>query len=298
MPRTKKLNEEIMDDNSIEVSPKEKKKTSKISKKAKVSDVEAVGEVDEANEEIEKATKKRTSDRSVLLKELKEKAKKLAAGIQEVGTSDIKEELEKKRELLVPLDDYVKTGIHLGTKVITPDMKNFVYRRRADSIGVLNTTLIDEKIKKAIEFLSNYPIEDIVLVCKRESGWPAARLFSEVTGIKTFTKKYPAGMMTNTGLEDFYEPEVIIVCDPWIDKNALGDAIRTNKKVIMLADTNNFISKSDLVIPCNNKGSKSLGLIFYLLARGYMEKRKIKTKMPSLYDFTGEDLQEIQAVAA
>jgi len=310
MPRKKKEDEPLEkvpkneDKETEELSSETSEKNKKKSKTSSKMNLLEKGSQNE-NKPLEKGSqnetnelKKRTSDRSVLLKELKEKAKKLAAGIEEVGTGNIKEELEKKRELLVLLDDYVKTGIHLGTKVITPDMKEFVYRRRADSIGVLNTTLIDEKIKKAIDFLSKYSPEDIVLVCKREAGWPAARLFSEVTGIKTFTKKYPAGMMTNTGLETFYEPEVIIVCDPWIDKNALGDAIKTNKKVIMLADTNNFIAKADLIIPCNNKGSKSLGLIFYLLARGYLEKRKIKTKVPSMYDFTGEDLQEVQAVAA
>ncbi|MEM3112989.1 MAG: 30S ribosomal protein S2 [Candidatus Pacearchaeota archaeon] len=286
MPRKKESESEKSEEvSNIESSPKEKKK-SKTKKSAEENSLE-----ENQKPEIKK---KRTSDRSVLLRELKEKAKKLAEGIEEVETEKIKEELEKKIELLVPLEDYVKTGIHLGTKVITPDMKKYVYRRRADSIGVLNTTLIDEKIKNAIDFLSKYYPEEIILVCKREAGWSAANLLSEVTGIKVFTKKYPAGMMTNIELDSFFEPEVVIVCDPWIDKNALSDAIKTHKKIVMLADTNNFTTNADLVIPCNNKGAKSLGLVFYLLARGYLEKRKIKTKIPSMYDFIGEDLQEVQ----
>ena len=87
------------------------------------------------------------------------------------------------------------------------------------------------------------------------------------------------------------KPELAIICDPWVDKNAFADAKKTNKKVIMLADTNNFTRGADLVIPCNNKGSKSLGLVFYLLAKGYIEKRKMNSKMPSMTDFTGDDLQ-------
>ncbi|MFA5992096.1 MAG: 30S ribosomal protein S2 [Candidatus Pacearchaeota archaeon] len=264
-------------------------KAKKVSKKAK-KETESALEIEANSDEIldsVKSKKTKTSDRSVLIKELKEKAKKLASQIEGgVISEDIKEELEKKRETLVPLEDYVKTGIHLGTRVITPDMKKFVYRRRADSIGVLNTALIDEQIKKSIDIVSKYSPEEIVLVCKREAGWKPAHLFSEATGIRVFTKKYPAGMMTNIQLESFYEPELIIICDPWIDKNAVEDAVKTNKKRLILCDTNNFTKNADFVIPCNNKGSKSLGLIFYLIAKGYLEKRKIQNPLPSMDRFT------------
>ena len=131
---------------------KKKAESEKIEKtsEAEVKDLE-VAEADVT----ETPSKKRTSDRSVMLKELREKAKKLAEKIEGgIETEDLKGELAQKREMLITLDDYVKTGIHLGTKVITPDMKKFVYRRRADSIGVLNTGLIDEHLKKAISFIS------------------------------------------------------------------------------------------------------------------------------------------------
>lgn len=275
------------------VENKEIKKAKKTAKKIAKEDSEKIEETvsDDNDEELKK---KRTSDRGELLRALKEKAKKIAEGIKEVKTEEIKEELDKKRELLIPLEDYVKTGIHLGTKVITPDMKPFVYRRRADSIGVLNTSLIDENIKVAIKFMSEFSPEKIALICKREAGWESAKMFEEATGIKAFTKKYPAGMMTNIEIPDFFEPELVIICDSWIDKNALSDAMKTNKKIIMLCDTNNFIRKADKIIPCNNKSSKSLGLIFWLLARGYLESRKINSEnLKSMNTFVGDDGQEI-----
>lgn len=271
---------------TIKVKEEKTEKVKKASKKAnkKEEKIEA---------ETEERLKKRTSDRSVLIKEIKEKAKKLQEKIEGVDTGVIKEELDKKRQLLIPLEDYVKTGIHLGTRVITPDMKKFVYRRRADSIGVLNTSLIDEHIKRAIDFMSKYSPEEVVLICKRESGWQAAVLFSKATGIKVFTKKYPAGMMTNTQLEAFYEPELVIVTDPWVDRNSLNDALKTGKKILMLADTNNFIKKADHIIPCNNKGGKSLGLVYYLLAKGYIEKRKLADdNLESMNSFIAYDGQE------
>src|SRR3989338_6530359 len=129
--------EELVEASETEIEEKVKKGRKKKEEKVEASEE---NNVIETGEESDLNKKKRTSDRSVLIRELKEKAKKLAAGIEGIKTQDIKEELEKKRELLVELDDYVKTGIHLGTRVITPSMRQFVYRRRADSIGVLNTS--------------------------------------------------------------------------------------------------------------------------------------------------------------
>jgi len=270
-----------------------KKKTDKKADK-KITKVAKAKKTDEKKKEVEEGKKTKTSDRSVLIRELKEKAKKLAEEkLVGIETEDIKEELDKKRELLVPLNDYTKTGIHLGTKVITPDMKQYVYRRRADSIGVLNTGMIDDQIKKAIDLISKFEPSEIILACKREAGWEAAKLFETTTGIKVLTKKYPGGMLTNIELEYFDEPELVIICDPWVDRNALGDAFKTNKKVLMLADTNNFTKNVEVVIPCNNKSSKSLGLVFYLLAKGYIEKKKLKVKIPSMNSFVGDDGQEI-----
>jgi len=93
--------------------------------------------------------------------------------------------------MLIPLEEYVKAGIYLGTKVVTPDMKPFVYRRRADGLAIFNTDLIDEKLKEGIAYLSQFNAEDIVLVCKRQAGWKAAEMFSHLTGIRVFTKKVP-----------------------------------------------------------------------------------------------------------
>ena len=207
----------------------------------------------------------------------------------------IKEQIKiKKREdMLIPLEEYVKSGIYLGTKVVTPDMKPFVYRRRADGLAIFNTDLIDEKLKQAIEFLSKFDAKDIVLACKRQAGWKTAEMFSKLTGIRVFTKKYPAGVLTNTNLENFFENELTIVCDSWLDRNALNDTLTIKKKVLMICDTNNFAKGADCVVIGNNKSPKSMGVIFYLLARGYCKAKGIEADIPDLEWWTEEEEEKV-----
>ena len=63
--------------------------------------------------------------------------------------------------------------------------------------------------------------------------------------------------------------------DVYADRNALADANKIGIPVIGLCDTNNTFNNVDFVIPCNNKGYKSLGLIFHLLAREILKEKGI-----------------------
>jgi small subunit ribosomal protein S2 len=246
-------------------------------------------------------------------KELLERAEKLAEkfgdkGAEKIieGGEKIVEKKEKKKEekkeekkeakagnTLIPIEDYVKAGCYIGTKVITPDMRKFVYRRRADGIAIINTNIIDQKIGEAAKRLASFKPNEWILVCKREAGWRAVKLFSELTGVRVFTKKYPAGIITNTALPDFFETDLVFVVDPWLDKNAMNDAATVRKRVFAICDTNNLAREAEFIIPANNKSNKSLGVIFYILTREYMKSQGISKKMPAMEDFIGEKLEEI-----
>ena len=216
-----------------------------------------------------------------------EEIEEISKKIDEKDILEVKKNVDGKKETLIPLEDYIKCAVHLGTKVITPHMRKFVYKRRADGLAVINTALIDEKLRESIDFMIKYDPKEIYLICKREAGWPAAEKFSEVTGIKAFTKKYPPGITTNMILENFFEAEMTIICDPWTDKNALVDTVKLKKPVMALCDTNNFITGVSKIIPCNNKAKKSIGCILYILAREYCKAKKIPFKA-TLVDFAGE----------
>ena len=143
------------------------------------------------------------------------------------------------QSLLVPTDEYLKSGIHIGTKFKTKYMEKFIYKTRPDGLTVLNIQQIDERIRLASDMLSNYAPEEIVVVSRRENGWKAVKMFEKLTGARTFAGRYTPGLMTNPSLKNFLEAKIILVVDAWPDKNAVMDAYNVGMPVIALCDTNN-----------------------------------------------------------
>ena len=187
-------------------------------------------------------------------------------------------------DFLVALDKYLQSGIHIGAKYKTGFMEPYIYKTRPDGLHILNISKIDERIKAAAELLSKYEPEKILVVCRRDNGHKAIRAFEKSTGAKAIAGRYLPGTMTNPSFENFIEPEIVLVSDPWLDKQVVEDAVKSNIPIIALCDTNNTTGNVDLVVPCNNKGNKSLSIIYYILARDYLRNRGIiqKTAEPDV----------------
>ena len=200
--------------------------------------------------------------------------------------------MTEEETMLVPVNSYLKSGIHIGTKFKTRHMANFIYKARPDGLFVLNLQKIDERIGIAAKMLAQYEPKDIIIASRRENGWKAVKAFGKVIGCKVFAGRYPPGLLTNIKLDDFMEAKIVLVTDSWPDRNIVEDAIKVGIPVIGLCDTNNQTNDLDLVVPCNNKGKKSLGLLFWIIAREYQRAKGIirstEELATPLEDFTEE----------
>jgi len=188
----------------------------------------------------------------------------------------------KETKSLIPVEDYLSAGIHIGTKFKTNDMKEFIYKINPNGLAILDVQKIDERLKKVSAFISRYDAKNILVIGRRENSWKGVKKFAETIGANYYIGRYPAGVITNPNLKDYIEPKLLIVSDPWIDKNAIRDALTNGIPIVALCDSNNVTKKIDIAIPCNNKGAKSLGLVYWILTNEYLKNKGKLTKDISL----------------
>ena len=186
-----------------------------------------------------------------------------------------------KGKLLIPREKYLSAGVHIGMTSKTVDMQRFIYKVRPNGLAVLNVGMLDKRIAHAANMLFN--MKKILIVSRKENGQDPAKKFAEVLGARCISGRFMPGSLTNPSYKDFFEPEVTIIIDPAADKQAIKESIQMRIPIIALSDTFNDTSYVDLVLPCNNKGKKSVALVLWLLAKLIFEKKNEK------FDYTPED---------
>lgn len=179
--------------------------------------------------------------------------------------------MPKKEKLLIPREKYLSAGVHIGMTSKTANMKKFIYKVRSNGLAVLNIGVLDKRLGLAANMLSG--AQKIMIVSKKEVGREAAEKFAESLGVKCISGRFMPGSLTNPRYRDFYEPDVLIVTDPLADSQAIKEALQMQIPIIGLCDTFNETSYIDLVLPCNNKGKKSVGMILWGLAKISKELR-------------------------
>jgi len=200
------------------------------------------------------------------------------------------EELEERKQYkmaqeniwLVSLEEYIKAGVHIGTKIKNKQTKKFIARVRSDGLAIIDVIKLDERLRLSTKLLSKYEPYQILAVGRRETARKPLQMLNKYTGINVYPKRYPPGLLTNPALDIFKDVDVVIITDPILDRNALLDAYRTGKITIAFVDTNNSLSYIDIAIPANNRGAKSLALLYYIIAREYLRNRGLLSKREEL----------------
>lgn len=152
-------------------------------------------------------------------------------------------------------------------------MEPYVFKVRDDGLRILNVNMTSEKIVKTANFLKDYEPKDVLVVSARQYGWKPAKKFADACGFECIAGRFTPGRLTNPEMRFFIEPKIIILTDPAADAQAFREAVNIKVPVIAMCDANNLTTNIDIVIPGNNKGRRSLALIYWLLSREILRIR-------------------------
>jgi small subunit ribosomal protein S2 len=176
-------------------------------------------------------------------------------------------------ELLLPRDTLLSAGIHIGTRMKTKDMEQFIYRVRSDGLFVLDVKKTDDRIRVTAKFLARFEPEKIAAAAARLYAQEPVRKFCEVIRATPVVGRFIPGLLSNPLYPNRIEPEVLIVSDPRADFQAVKEASSAGIPVVALCSTDNEFSGVDLVIPTNNKGRRALAVVYWLLARQVLREK-------------------------
>ncbi len=199
------------------------------------------------------------------------------------------------KDLLVTPEEYLKSGIHIGTRYKSKGMRKYIFKLRKDGLKVFSIETIDDKLRNLAKFLANYDMEKVVLIGRRVFAKTAIEKFCKITGAKSYTGRFIPGQFTNPQMRNFFEPQLIFIVESSLDKQAVHEAGKIDVPVVSLSSANNTLTNIDYTVPCNNKGKKSIALIFWLLTREYqVAKGIIKSKDEFThkvedFEFTGKE---------
>ncbi|MEK9696072.1 MAG: 30S ribosomal protein S2 [Candidatus Poseidoniales archaeon] len=185
--------------------------------------------------------------------------------------------MSEETELLIAPDLYEENAVNIGTQQKSADMQRFIERVREDGLYMLDVNMTDHRIRSIAAMLNTYDPPSIMVVSARQYGQRPARMFAEAIGAHASVGRFIPGSLTNPSLRSYVEPDILFVTDPAADQQALIEAVNSGLPIVGIVDANNNLRNVDVALPANNKGRRSLALVYYLLAREVLKIRGATT---------------------
>ena len=230
-----------------------------------------MSEDDETKVEDEEETEEEENREEEVSEEIEEV--KVSEPEEKTDTAEPAASVAPVEELLLSQDTLLSAGIHIGTRMKTGDMEQFIYRVRPDGLFVLDVKKTDDRIRVAAKFLARFEPAKIAAAAARLYAQEPVAKFCQVTGATSVVGRFIPGLLSNPLYPNRIEPEVLMVSDPRADAQAVKEASSVGIPVVALCSTDNEFVGVDFVIPTNNKGRRALAVIYWLLARQVLRER-------------------------
>merc|ERR1711953_632884 len=216
---------------------------------------------------------------------------------QNMATADLN---RKEKDLL----RLIHSQCHLGNTNYHRSMERFVNHVTPEGVPVFKVEETYNKIKLAARLIAGQPnMDDVICVSSRDLGQRAVIKFASFTGCSaTSNARWTPGVLTNHNTRQFKEPRLMVVVDTYADRKAIIEASYMNIPVIALTNSDSSLQFIDVAIPCNNKVTESISMVFWLLARevrilnGQLRKDEEWDVMVDLFYYKTVEDQEKQEI--